>query len=406
LAPAGNWCDEYKFRRNQANELSLRLAGSSIAKRTARLGYKTMVCTALEFPLGVTQFSQKQCDTITSPVLRTCLSKMGYNRNTPKEVVYGPTEMGGIAMHDLFIEQGIQHVIALVGHLRQDSKTGKMMKIELDWCHLQAGTALHLLEHPESSIDYTEDCWIMAIRDFLRMYKLHLEFSAHSQPVILCDQDEFIMDAFRVRGGCTSKEMQRLNACRMHLKVFRVSEISCADGRSLRPDVLKGLDSAIHLSDSRWPRQARPLSKDWKLWSKTLRSVFSSDGKINRLRHPLGEWHSTAAVLEWPTLFSPHSLEAYSRLPDDTYQVHPASLRRQGRHSFVDVSSNQVIDFPPPDVVPADLIGSSKTRLEEKSHVPAPGLTASCPFAAVELFRLRGDSTRPYPTSPARLRSV
>jgi hypothetical protein len=106
--------------------------------------------------------------------------------------------MGGIAMHDLFIEQGIHHVLALVGHLRQDSKTGKMMKIELDWCHLQAGTALHLLEVPDSSIDY-----IMAIRDFLRTYKLRLQFSDHFQPVSLCDQDEFIMDALRVRGECT-----------------------------------------------------------------------------------------------------------------------------------------------------------------------------------------------------------
>jgi hypothetical protein len=39
---------------------------------------------------------------------------------------------GGISMHDLFIEQGIRHVIALVGHLLQGSMTGKMMKIELD----------------------------------------------------------------------------------------------------------------------------------------------------------------------------------------------------------------------------------------------------------------------------------
>jgi hypothetical protein len=100
----------------------------------------------------------------------------------------------------------------------------------------QAGTAHHLLEVPDSSIDYIEDCWIMAIRDFLRTYKLRLEFSDHSQPVSLCDQDEFIMDALRVRGACTPKELQRLNACRMHLQVYQVSEISRADGTFLRKD--------------------------------------------------------------------------------------------------------------------------------------------------------------------------
>jgi hypothetical protein len=46
IAPAGNWNDKYKFRRKQGNELSLRMAGSSLAKETARLGYRTMICPA------------------------------------------------------------------------------------------------------------------------------------------------------------------------------------------------------------------------------------------------------------------------------------------------------------------------------------------------------------------------
>jgi hypothetical protein len=52
--------------------LSLRMAGSSLSKETARLGYKTMVCPArlgyktmvcpaLEYLLTVPQFTQQQC---------------------------------------------------------------------------------------------------------------------------------------------------------------------------------------------------------------------------------------------------------------------------------------------------------------------------------------------------------
>jgi hypothetical protein len=74
IAPVGNWNDEYKFRRKQGNELSLRMAGSSLAKETARVGYTTMVCPALEYPLTVTQFTQEQCDNITSQqILRSCM---------------------------------------------------------------------------------------------------------------------------------------------------------------------------------------------------------------------------------------------------------------------------------------------------------------------------------------------
>jgi hypothetical protein len=180
IAPSGNWNDEYDFRRKQGHELSLRMAGSSLAKETARLGYKTMVCPALEYPVTVTQFTQEQCDKITSPILRSCMSQMGYNRNSPKEVVYRPVEMGGFGFHDLFIEQGIHQVTALVGHLREpQSKTGNMMKIELDWCHLQAaGAGDHLLENPCTQIDYSiETCWIMSIRAHVQV---RMEFTEHS----------------------------------------------------------------------------------------------------------------------------------------------------------------------------------------------------------------------------------
>jgi hypothetical protein len=168
IAPAGTWQDEFDFRRTQSRELALKIAGSVLPRETARLGYFMMVHPKLEYPLAVTQFTQAECDTITSPVIRACLSKMGYNCNSPKEVIYGPKELFGFGIHDYYIEQGIQQLTALVGHIRQDSETGRMMRIELQWCQVQAGTLKHLLGDPLEPIDYIETCWIMCIRDFLR----------------------------------------------------------------------------------------------------------------------------------------------------------------------------------------------------------------------------------------------
>jgi hypothetical protein len=66
-----------------------------------------LLCLAI-LPLTVTQFTQEQRDKITSPVLSSCMAQMGYNRNSPKEVVYGPVDMGGLGLHDLYVEQGIR----------------------------------------------------------------------------------------------------------------------------------------------------------------------------------------------------------------------------------------------------------------------------------------------------------
>jgi hypothetical protein len=100
IAPAGSWKDEFEFRRNQSRELALKIAGSVLPRETAQTGYSMMVRPKLEYPLTVTQFTQLECDQITSQVIRACLSKMGYNCNSLKEVVYGPRELFGFGIHD------------------------------------------------------------------------------------------------------------------------------------------------------------------------------------------------------------------------------------------------------------------------------------------------------------------
>jgi hypothetical protein len=85
-----------------------------------------------------------------------------------------------------------------------------MMKIELDWCHLQAGTGDHLLENSCTQIDYIETCWIMSIRDFLRMYTCGWNSDTH--PVPLCEGDEFSLWMHCAFAVCSARDMQRLNA--------------------------------------------------------------------------------------------------------------------------------------------------------------------------------------------------
>jgi hypothetical protein len=53
IAPGGNWDDEYNYRCQESHELSLQVAGSAMAKDTARIGYQVMVCPKPEYPLTV-----------------------------------------------------------------------------------------------------------------------------------------------------------------------------------------------------------------------------------------------------------------------------------------------------------------------------------------------------------------
>ena len=303
LAPAGGWKDEFQFRLQQSRDLARRLSSAQISKATARLAYRMLICPKLEYPLTVTQFSQDECARLSSPVVCTALSCMGFNQHMPRSIVFGPPSLGGIGMHDLYVEQGIKHLSSLLGHIRQGGTTGSLMLAQLQWCQIQAGCGFPLLSTPAIPIDYIEDCWLMCIRDFLCTFQLRLQFARLPKIELLCDHDEFIMDALRTRGNCSYLQLQRLNACRMWLRVSRLSEITTLDGTQLYPGPKEGVAPTQFPSSLKWPRQGYPEPKDWNLWFTKLRFVFSSNGRSLQLRRNLGKWrHNFIVPSEWQTV--------------------------------------------------------------------------------------------------------
>jgi hypothetical protein len=282
---------------------------------------------------------------------------MGYNCNSPKEVIYAPKELFGFGIHDFYIEQGIQQLTALVGHIRQNSETGSMMRIELQWCQVQAGTAKHLLGNPSDPIDYIETCWIMCIRDFLQTYGFRIQLSHTPIPKIQCVHDEFIMDVFRDRSECTATQLQKLNACRMYLQVSRVSDITSADGKFLRNGIFTGSDSTPYRSTTDWPRQGRPPKLWWSLWKNKLQGALSQNGVSPTLRHPLGEWFKQAQTAEWDVRYSGMTgrSEIFCRQPEGDYKVYADIVASRGRHQFVTSTPIGRVDHCPIDSVPASL---------------------------------------------------
>jgi hypothetical protein len=108
--------------------------------------------------------------------------------------------------------------LALVGYSREASETSWMMTIELEWCQVQAGAGVNLLESPQPGFDYVKPCWIMSIHAFLVHFDLRVEFTHTHRPKPLCDHDQFLMDTWRLE-SLPLTMMRKLNACRMWLQV-------------------------------------------------------------------------------------------------------------------------------------------------------------------------------------------
>jgi hypothetical protein len=99
-----------------------------------------------------------------------------------------------------------------------------------------------------------------------------------------------------------------VNHCRLYLQAFLLSDITKGNGLRITDEAWNGKRNTQVTRDESWPRQGRPLRKDWEFWQAQLRKYVLSRG--TRLRQPLG-----ACFLEvhtWRCFFDPVQEDLYS----------------------------------------------------------------------------------------------
>jgi len=94
------------------------------------------------------------------------LSKMGYNKNMPKAVMYAPLSHGSLGLKHLHTEQGIQKVPQVLKHLWTGTTLRKCMDITIKAYQIQAGITSHILEDMEP-LPWMSNHWINNLREFL-----------------------------------------------------------------------------------------------------------------------------------------------------------------------------------------------------------------------------------------------
>jgi hypothetical protein len=179
--------------------------------------------------------TQHSSNTANWPPVCATLDRIGINRNTSRDTVFGSSLYGGLGFQHLFVEQGIAQLQLLIRHLRADTSQGSLMLIGLSWWHLTAGYSSPLWENPTSNISYVEHSWYNSIKDFLQ----YANGSVHIPPrhflnwQPLRENDIAIMEQILALDGVSRADLKSFNRCRLFAGVIYLSEISTADGATL-----------------------------------------------------------------------------------------------------------------------------------------------------------------------------
>jgi hypothetical protein len=109
---------------------------SSVWKGESGLAYNSFYSPSIGYGTPATTLTQQECYSIQKPVVNAILPKIGISRKAHRSVVFGMAQFGGLRLEHLAAYQGNSRLQYLMGHLRCNSTTCKLMLSMLDYTQL------------------------------------------------------------------------------------------------------------------------------------------------------------------------------------------------------------------------------------------------------------------------------
>ena len=313
MSPLGDEQAQAAYLKEKLYQIATAVASSNLNRKEAYVAYRACWAPAIGYSLGTTTLSQKQLEAIQTSATGSFLSKMGFNRHFLRSVVFGPSELGGIALCHIPTEQGIHQILYILEHVYNTTIAGQLIMMAVQYTQLEAGTKALILTDTNPDISYVTASWVTSVRDFLRNNQISLEFSESWNCNLSRQGDGFLMDIFRQSGQFSLLDLRHLNAIRLYLQVTTISDITSADGTAITKEAYSGNIQTDRQSKWSWPRQSKVTESQKRLWGKALRTHLlksqnpRKDGTINyHLKDTLGKWIN-ATNQWWRYYYDPKS---------------------------------------------------------------------------------------------------
>lgn len=316
-------------------------------------------------------------ETTQKKLTETLLPRIGLNRHFPRVLCYASTYFGGSGILHLPLEQGISHMLFIIGHLRTVTQATATLIQLLETIQFQSGLFPPLpppiMEYSEP-LSYIDAPWLETARDTLRRISGKLVIPQLPKMKPLRTNDQSLME-MAISFRFSTDDLRRINNCRSFLRVTSIAEISNNSGTKLlqtiaeKPITSAWLDT-VSTSHLQWAIQECPGSSARKTWFKFLQKLIKP-GTARTLKEPLGNWHST---------FSEHRQWHFLQ-QDDTvlHQDQVYRLKCDQRHYQYDLVTNTTLmqhsnphPFTPDAISQATITSDRHPRESTTIIEPAP----------------------------------
>jgi hypothetical protein len=296
MAPADNQKGNIKMLKEKIEKMITLTKTANLPPAEMETCLHSIILPTLKYGQSAMSIPKITILEIQKPLINIILPKIGYNRHTPRALVYASKKYGGLAIPNLYTEQGIAQVKYIIGAMRNKCETTDLIRALMETYNITTGT----LEQPfqnHNIVRYIDSNWINSIISFLLTINGKIIIYDYKGIQKLRTNDEAIMEA-ATKSFCTTDQLKAINNCRIYLQVVTFAEITNVEGTHILTEAMQGSYDNHGIPDifkyskslANWPVVTRPPEKAWRIWKKWLRTkVFP---KTNILKKPLLGWNT------------------------------------------------------------------------------------------------------------------
>ena len=117
--------------------------------------YYSKYLTSPGYPLPVCHFHPKQLQQLERKMLPTIFSRCGSNRNTSRNILFGPTKLNGGGFRPFSTEQGVGQLQFFVKYWSQPSDIGRLLRIAAAWAQINVGVGYPIFQNVLSPLPHS-----------------------------------------------------------------------------------------------------------------------------------------------------------------------------------------------------------------------------------------------------------
>jgi hypothetical protein len=294
ISPSDNQKGNIKLIEEKCNKMISLLKTTNLPVTASELCLSTIIIPTLKYGQGAMTIARIILQTTQKPLTNKILPSIGYNRHTPRAIVYASRQLGGIAVPDLYTEQGLSQIQFLIGAWRSNCDSSKLIKSLIETYIICSGTLINPFAK-EFRCSYIKSSWINSIQNFLTTINGTITINEiNITKKVRVNDDGIMYRAIRLVGNIT--KLQAINNCRIFLQITTIAEITNIDGTHILADAINGSvneDGQLNIHEHsksliHWPTMKRPPEKAWRIWKKIIKTLMHNN--TNHLKKPMGRW--------------------------------------------------------------------------------------------------------------------